>query len=244
MLVLAADAFVLAKAAYNRFGAPTAAIELTERELRLMRPQHESTFLFLRLAWEPAWGRFKFEDGPGWFDQTKLKELGYDCRLPLTDPSAPAHYRATQSREVLAVLEFNGVAPAGAGESRSTVSRLEAVDAGRDFAVLRKKYPDAQRFLIVPAVVALRYQQRWDPNTRATSGPAYLRGVVTELLAGEISVPHSQRRVFEALDGASDKYFATPDGRERGPRFAAVLYYGRNHEPWIGACRSLAQAKP
>jgi hypothetical protein len=149
-----------------------------------------------------------------------------------------------QGREVFGVLEYDGAGPAGADESRSALSRLTAVDAGRGFAALRKNYPDAQRFLIVPAMVRLLYEQRWDPNTRARVGRAYLRGAVTELLAGEISVPHSQRRVFEALDHTSDEYFATPGGRERGPRYAAVLYYGRNHEPWIGACRPLGQAKP
>ena len=244
-LVLAADAFVLAEAAYNRSGSPTAAIELTERELRLMRPHRESTFLLLRLAWEPpVWGRSGFEDEPGWFDQAKLEELGYDCRIPLTDPSASAHYRAMQAREVFAVLEYNRAEPAGADENRSVLSRLTAVDAGRDLAVLRKKYPDAQRFLIVPAMARLLYEQRWDPNIRARVGRAYLRGAVTELLAGEISVPHSERRLFEALDRTSDEYLLTPEGHERGPRYAAVLYYGKNHEPWIGACRALGRAKP
>ena len=44
-LVLAADIFVVVKAARNRSGPPIATIELTERELRLVRPQRESTAL-------------------------------------------------------------------------------------------------------------------------------------------------------------------------------------------------------
>jgi hypothetical protein len=241
-VVLAADAFVLVKAAHNRSGSPAAAIQLTERELRLVRPQRESTALFLELAWEPAPGRrFKFEDGSGWFNQTKLEELGYDCRLPLTDPSAPAHYRAMPAKEAFAVLEYNEAAWGDTGEDRSSWSRLLAVDAGRDFAVLRRKYPDTRRFLIVPSLVRLHYYEvRWDPNTRGYAPGAYLGGAVVQILVSEISVPPSQRRVLESLSQTTYDYFTTPEARARGPRYSVVLYYGRNHEPWIGSCRLIA----
>jgi hypothetical protein len=243
-LVLAADAFVLVKAARNRSGAPVEAIELTERELRLVRPQRESTALFLRLAWEPAPGRFKFEDGPGWFNQAKLEELGYDCRLPLTDPSAPAHYRAMPAKEAFAVLEYNKAAwRDGWGEGRWLWSRLLAVDAGRDLALLRKKYPDTRRVLIVPSLVMLLYQAKWDPNTRKAAPGAFLRGSIGQMLVSEISVPPSERRVLESLRQATYDYFATPEAPARGPRYSVVLYYGRNHEPWIGSCRLIAAAQ-
>jgi hypothetical protein len=240
-VVLAADAFVLVKAALNRSGSPAAVIQLTERELRLVRPQRESTALFLELAWEPAPGRrFKFEDGPGWFNQAKLEELGYDCRLPLTDPSAPAHYRAMPAKEAFAVLEYNEAAWGDAGEDHSSWSRLLAVDAGRDFALLRKKYPDTRRVLIVPSLVRLSYEAKWDPNTRRYAPGAYLRGAVVQMLVSEISVPPSQRRVLESLSQTTYNYFATPEARARGPRYSVVLYYGRNYEPWIGSCRLIA----
>jgi hypothetical protein len=239
-LVLAADAFVLVSAARNHSGAPVEAIELTERELRLVRPQREGTALFLRLAWEPAPGRFKFEDGPGWFNQAKLEELGYDCRLPLTDPSAPAHYEAMPAKEAFAVLEYNQAAWGEEGEGRSLWSRLLAVDAGRDLALLRKKYPDTRRVLIVPSLVRLIYQAKWEPNVRRYAPGAFLRGSIGQMLVGEISVPPSERRVLESLRQTTYDYFATPEARARGPRYSAVLYYGKNYEPWIGPCRLLA----
>ena len=240
--VLATDAFVLMKAALNRNGSPAAVIELTERELHLVRLQRESTALFLRMAWEPA-ARFKFEDGPGWFNQAKLEELGYDCRLPLTDPSAPAHYRAMPAKEAFAVLAYNEATLGDGDKDRSLSSRLLAVDAGRDLAKLRKKYPDTQRVLIVPSLVRLQYAAKWDPNTRSDAPGAYLRGAVVQMLVSEISVPPSQRSVLESLSQTTQDYFTTPAARARGSRYSVVLYYGRNYEPWIGSCRLTVDAQ-
>jgi hypothetical protein len=239
--VLAADAFVLAEAAYNRSGRPFASIEITERELRLVRLHSESTAFVLQLAWEPAWGRHKFEDGPGWLDWAKLEELGYDCRLPLTDTSAPAHYGAMPPKQVFAVLEYSQAAGVAIAD-RSTRSRLIAIDAGPDYALLHKKYPDTRRFLILPAMVRLYYEAAWDPNTRARTPGGYLRGAVTEMLVGEISVPSSLRRLFEGLDQITYEYPRTPEALHRGPRYAVSLNYGRNYEPWIGSARLLAPA--
>ncbi|MGA2269176.1 MAG: DUF4824 family protein [Bryobacteraceae bacterium] len=253
-LVLAADVFVVVKEAQNRSGSPIATIELTEWELRLVRPQRESTALFLELAWEPVWGwgRFKFEDGPGWFNQAKLEEVGYDCRLAPSDPSAAAnyrtmtaaaaHYRAMTAKEAFVVLEYSEAGGGGVDNGRSSRSRLVAVDAGRSFAPLRKKYPDA-RFLIVPSLVRLLYIAKWDPNTRKDAPGAYLRGAVVEMLVGQISVPPSQRSVLQALSQTTSDYLATPEARARGPRYSVVLHYGRNYEPWIGSCRLLASAR-
>ena len=239
-LVMAADISVVVKAARNRSGSPIAAIELTEWERRLVRPQRESTALFLELAWEPAWrwGRFQFEDGSGWFNQAKLEEIGYDCRLAPSDPSAAAHYRAMTAKEAFAVLEYREAAGGGVSNDRSAWSRLVAVDAGRDFAPLRKKYPEA-RFLIVPCLVRLLYTVEWDANARRDAPGAYLRGAVVEMLVGQVSVPPSQRSVLQALSQTTSDYLATPEARARGPRYSVVLHYGRNYEPWIGLCRLL-----
>jgi hypothetical protein len=241
-LVVTANAFVLVRVAHNRSGAPAAAIELTERELRLVRPQRESTALFLQLAWEPASGRFKFEDGPGWFDKAKLGELGYDCRPPLSDPQAVARYRLMPSKQAFAVLEFREAAWADAGPDRATWSRLLAVDVGRDLAGLRNKYPDTRRFLIAPCLVRLLYQTKYDPNTRREVPGAYLRGTISQVLVREISVPPSLRSVFESLSQNTYDYFATPEASLRGPRYSAILHYGKDNEPWLGSGRLLTAA--
>ena len=225
VVVIGADAVALIEAAYNRSGPPLATIELSERELRLERPQRESTALMLRLAWEPAYRGVSSEDGPGWFDRTKLEELGYDCRLPATDPAASAHYRASTAKPAFVVLELRDGGAAGE-------ARLWAADAGRDLAELRRKHPDAQRFLIVPGLVRLIYNVKWDYNARKELPGAYLRGVVGQLLVGEISVPPSEQAVFGSL---------SPTSNLLSPRYAVVLHYGRNHEPWIASSRLLGK---
>ncbi len=232
-LVLATDAFVLVEAAYNRSGAPVASMQLTERELRLLRPQRESTALYLEPQWEERWPSHKFEDGPGWFDQAKLEELGYDCRRPVADAVAEASYGAMPAKDAFAVLEYRPDSETGA-EDRATRSRLFPVDAGRDFAALRAKYADARRFLVVPCVVKLFYTAKWDANTRRFAPGAYLRGSVVELQVGSIAAPPGLERLQN-----SNEYFSTVEGRARGPRYVAVLAYGQNHEPWISSLRHI-----
>ena len=238
-LVLVTNALVLLKVARNRSGAPTASIELTERELRLVRPQKDSTALFLKLEFDSVPSNFKFEDGPGWFNQAKLEELGYDCRLPLTDPSAAKHYWGMPARAAFVVLEFNTAEPEVSTEAHSPLSRLRSVDAGRDSVLLRAKYPDAHRHLIVPALVRLVHTAKWDDNTHRNLEGAYLRGAILQLLVNEISVPPAGQSVLEHLAPSSNEYFVSPQAILRGPRYSVVLKYGQNYEPWIESVRIL-----
>jgi hypothetical protein len=147
------------------------------------------------------------------------------------------------SKQAFAVLEYSQAAWADAGPDRATWSRLLAVDAGRDLALLRGKYSDTRRFLIAPCLVRLLYQTKYDPNTRREVPGAYLRGTIAQMLVSEISVPPSERSMFESLSQTTNDYFATPEARLRGPRYSVVLYYGRNYEPWIGSCRLIVAAQ-
>jgi hypothetical protein len=243
VVVLAADAFVLLKAALNRSGPPTSTIELTEREMRLVRPQSESTALFLHLTWEPAPNAHKFEDGPGWFDRAKLGELGFDCSVPLTDPSAASHYYAMSAREAFAVLHYDGAAAVDESADNAMRSRLVLIDAGRDPDTLRRKYPDPRRDLIVPSMVRLQYEAKWDSNTQRFSPAAYLRGAVVQLQVGEISVPPAQQRTLGTLRETTYEYIRTPTEPARSPRYSVVLSYGKNYEPWIDSCRLIGVAQ-
>jgi hypothetical protein len=233
-LIGATDALVLGKVAANRSRGPVAAMELTERELHLVRFQRDSTALFLEIQWEPSWARFRFEDGPGWFDRKKLEELGFDCRLPPGDPPARARYRAMLSKTAFLVFEYRDN-----GGPEPLASRLHAVDAGRRIEPLRDRYADARRFLIAPALVRLRVATRWDPVARAEAPGSYLRGAIERLLVGEIYVPPPMTAIFQRLKEPTREYLARPEAAARGPRFAAVVAYGRNHEPWLVSCRLL-----
>ena len=111
VVVLLTNAALLALVARNRAGEPEATIELTERELRLTPMPSGDTGVVLTLAWStpfdlrgPAVTRYP------WFDRAKLESVGFDCRMPLTDPAAERHYQTQEMlyRPAFAVLEYGG----------------------------------------------------------------------------------------------------------------------------------------
>jgi hypothetical protein len=62
------------------------------------------------------------------------------------------------------------------------------------------------------------------------------------LVVGEIYVPPPFAGILAGLKQPTLEYLRTPEAKARGPRFAAVVAYGRNHEPWIESCRLLPAA--
>lgn len=117
-LVVLTNLFVLIGVAYNRGGEPEAEITITERELPLayaVYRSEENTELALRLEWQSLghrWHSLLFESRfePDWFDQGKLETIGYDCSLPLADPSAEHYYDKMLPREAYVVLGYGGQA--------------------------------------------------------------------------------------------------------------------------------------
>lgn len=101
-------------------------------------------------------------------------------------------------------------------------SRLFAIDAGLDLAVLRAKYPDRGRFLILKAHV----RPRLDRRERKT----VVTGYVSELAVPAVNVPHALR---PGLEPALRDSARTPVGT--GRRFEATLAVGQRLEPWIEA---------
>lgn len=219
-VVLVSDAVALVQAARNRSGEPLESMQLTERELRLVRPTSESSYVVLRLEWAQGRGWKRPEDDSGWFDKSKLEELGFDCRLPTTEPSAEARYRAMGPKQVLAVLEYRE------DNEYDDNTRLLVVDAGLDFTSLHRKYASPGRYLIVPGLVRVRI---------GTNG--HLRGALTELLVDDLSVPPRELAVFENLKLGSSAYFGPSNLKMHPPRYTATLFYGKNLEPWVASCR-------
>lgn len=113
-------------------------------------------------------------------------------------------------------------------------SRLFVVDAGNDPALLRKQYSDNHKYIITPAVVRIQhYAESRDPS--GNKRPPRLMGSVSDILTDEIHVPRAKRA---ALDALVSKTGTTPDysylySRDREPRYAVTLQYGRRYEPWI-----------
>lgn len=206
----------------------------------------------------PAWRRPEGSDLDTlrWLDAAKLAELGFDVRLPGNSADAASFLARQLTRKAYAVIEYQG--PVGsafraalertygpgarpgprsaeAWESQAARreiqggSRLFIVDAGRDPAALRTRYPDRRRYLILPAEVAAQVDPGGD-------GPGAFRATGrVALLVNEVVVP---RRMQSGLPAPSRREGWAAELHE--PRYEVTLRAGSLHEPWIEALRPLA----
>ncbi len=264
LVLLGTNAWVLAHVALNRWGAPDAEMELTSRELEFRRASGEERGVTLALRWQnpvPQYRYTPFEsDGPGWFDQTKLVELGFDCSVPAADARASRYYREAPSREVFVALEYDGAAwgqwlagrePALRTQQlyssdltfeqrleieRGTLSRLVAVDAGADGAALRRKYPDRARVLILRALAVVVLEERRTTPPDKSAHAAYLRGGISRILIDTIYVPQPLSRSFSDDAGMNWSYSKGVLKVEE-PRYAVGLRTGSRYEPWVTSVR-------
>jgi hypothetical protein len=247
-VVLISNIFILIGVAANRSGTPFETTQLTERELTLQSQPQDNSAISLYLNWrQPTIGQAP----PGrvrdvHFDGTQLKELGFDCTFPRGSASAE---KQLLPREVFVALEYDGEAwirwlklqeesasskpqppstalysgsPADVERQRRGASRLFIVDAARNAAGLRSRYPDQNKHLIVRAIVAAQLDVERDPITKAVKSSKW-RGYVSEIIPSEIHVPLPFAKLLSGLGPRA----------EAEPRYSITLRYGRKLEPWI-----------
>ena len=245
-VIVVCNGIALIGVALNRKGGPVQTIELTERELPLITQQADDSGIVLRLNWMAhRW----YYDAPVLaaatlpFDEKKLRELGFDCPKP---PSDPADTSFVLPKALYLALEYEGQAwkewqalradpqnrplfPVPPGEGENDGTRLFVVDASGNFAELHAKYPDARRHLIVRGV--LRATLRASGKRPGQVETREWRGYVTEILPGTINVPLPLASPLQAL------------GKNPGPapRYAVTLAYGRRCEPWVASVRLLGK---
>lgn len=262
VLVMVVNGIVLAGVRHNRSGEPDAVVELTERELRLGPADRENSAVSLQLTlhrehdgWSKgsAWfDRRKLEELG--FDcrlPPQAPDAGrrYDRALPRRawvvleyEGAAWKAWKEAAGRrmgELTAQAGNGGKNNPVAAESRrlarqlASSSRLFAVDAGRDAAALRRRYPDRRRCIITPALVRQRLV-RGDDKGNAP----YLAGYVEQILTDDIQVPRDLRGGLASLAPSPPEYQVTGQV-EKGvsPRYRVTLTYGRRHEPWVTAVR-------
>jgi len=111
-------------------------------------------------------------------------------------------------------------------DERRSHSHLFAVDAARDAATLRQRYPDRAHYAVVRAVVRLHYWEKRDDR------PARLYGHLERLLVPSVHVPLALRSDLDLV--------AEQDREERG--YTATIAFGRRHEPWLVAAQRAAAA--
>jgi hypothetical protein len=258
-LLVVSNAFVLAHVAMNRSGEPDSEMELTARELQYYGSRNDDSSVVLMLRWTntaPEYPTGPPTDARGWFDQKKLEELGFDLSVPADSTRAPRFYENLRSREVFVALEFEGPAweawlkdrePRLQTETaygtqvslaerieieRQTTPRLVAIDAARDPAELRRKYPDRKRVMILPALVRALLNRSFSASREAPARPAYLRGAITRIAVDSIYVPEPLSR---RLDGQSYTPW-TYDGKQikiNEPPYRVLLRVGSKYEPWV-----------
>lgn len=262
-VVVLTNVALLGLVALNRAGEPEATIELTERELRLTPGDSENTGVVLTLSWSPPFdlGARQADRYP-WFDKAKLESLGFDCRLPLTDPTAERFYQTQSalSRPAFAVLEYGGEAwqkmlereieqaernREAPGDAR--VEAPESIKARTDNAIARRS-----RLVVVdvgPSAEVLR--QRYPDRTRFLVTKAFaslvyipkssepggegprLAGTVANVLPDMIYVPRELRAPGDVLSTKPGPDEWPGSLLKHDPRYRVTLAFGSRLEPRV-----------
>jgi hypothetical protein len=104
-------------------------------------------------------------------------------------------------------------------------SRLFVIDAGRDPAALRARYPDRERYAIVRGRVrpVVEAPDPGNPQRREW------RGLVQDVSVATVHVPLALRAAFEASPGDA--------WQPSQARYEVTLAWGRRGEPWIVAAQ-------
>lgn len=230
LIVMLTIAGLVWAASWNRSGEPRLTLLVTERELPL-----DSDWDASRDAAGPVLPlvvqhRTDPVDARNWLPESRLRELGFDLDVPVGSPRAAEVYQHVPPRQGWVVLEYDGPAWRAVERQRGLespdrpwregASRLVPVDAGSDFELLRRRYPNGH--LIVPAVFGLGY---WPVE----AGGPLVYGTLQALVPRHVRVPAGLRPVFEEVSPS--------DGGDAEPRYEVELAIGRLGLPYVRTAR-------
>ena len=244
-VVLLSNAVALGGVWYNRSGEPEAQLLLSERELQRvyggwLRDEDDGV-LRLQLSWQRPGDGWQLP----WLDQAKLRELGFSATDEQTFNRQPARqvwlvleldgplYRGQvqQARQALAAAEAE---LGGKPESEvlrqerddrqrrlqfveQQASRLMLVDAGGDAQVLRQRWPNRQRQVLLAGSI--------EPYRHGTEA-GY--GATIRLQNDRLSVPHAYREQARGWERGHE---------QTGFKARVEVAFGRRHEPWVLSIR-------
>jgi hypothetical protein len=189
-----------------------AALGFTDAELR-PDPQRRLRIVPARQAW------VAFElDGPAY--SAALEWHASALRdAEMAAASAPEDTELAQRLEQ-AKIELD--------RERTRASRLFAIDVEREHSVLRERYPDRTRYLLLRASIEVSFSYRSGEEDRAF-------GYIDRLHVAEVHVPRRWHREVEAAQHGQFK----PEPQVHG--FDAVVVFGRRHEPWIESLQAVVR---
>lgn len=260
VLVVMVNIFVLAGVYSNRSGILDASIELTERELPLAWVRHadENTGVAFKLNWNQLQQDWDWLDEKKLaqlgidIKDLKTAQSNVDRHRPLPvvayavlEYAGPAWEkfrddRIRQRSDLDDQVAGNKLSREEAERRRQGIhrelnlaSRLFIVDVGADPVELRRKHPDRNRYMILPAEI--RAAGFWSPPGTDRQNPE-IRGQVDRILTDNIHVASE----FQAtLDGLPEKGRIHPNAiymntsEVDGPRYRVRLNNGARYEPWV-----------
>jgi Domain of unknown function (DUF4824) len=230
-VLLASNGLVLMHAWQNRSGPVESEIILTERELSVPYAIDEDSGVSFNLRWIDPNQWSPLYNSLRWLDEKTLHQLGFDTSVAPSAESALEFYQRQRSRRAFVALEYDGPAwrkwidefedkvqrqsPPANVSQRETSTRLVAIDAATDAALLRARHPDRGSVIIVPAIIRIGIE----PQGANRSPHVY--GAIQEI-PSTIHVPPP----------FSDSFRRLPRKRD-DTKYRVHLRYGRFLEPWI-----------
>ena len=272
VLLVVVNLAVLGGVAWNRAGQPEASLLLTERELPLYDSfvrAEENSGLALQLtlyggSYSPDWlderklltlgfRPERHDTADAAEDETGKQALprqawvvlefdGPAWQAALADSETELAGLEEKIRSGESTLQQQGYRQQSLQRMRQSSSRLVAVDAGTDAAVLRERYPDTTRYLIARAEIDM-----WTESARSSveNGDRPRVTGTLQLLGDRIHVPLQQRAGLQsALGGDMQNRGQQAEDTVKLPRYAVVLNVGARHEPWVADIRPLDVTAP
>lgn len=244
-VVLLSNAVALGGVWYNRSGEPEAQLLLSERELQRVHGSwlrdEDDGVLRLQLSWQRPGESWQLP----WLNEAKLRELGFSASDEQALNRQPARevwlvleldgplYRSQveQARQALSAAEAelqakpeSEVLQQARDDRRRRLqfveqqaSRLMLVDAGVDVQLLRQRWPDRQRQVLLAG--------RIEPYRHGAEA-GY--GASIRLENDRLSVPYTYRELARGWERNYD---------QTGFKAQVEVAFGRRHEPWVLSIR-------
>lgn len=222
-LAVAVNAICLGGWYGNRIGTPAATVDLTEREVGLVRAGEENGLLRLNLQYHDPGG-----PGPAspWADSASLVALGFDPEALSTGHVVELRRGVPQRRPGWVLLRFDPAAavPEGA-EPDLARSRLVPVAVGTDPRALLRAADDPAAHLVLRGVVGIsRYLG--PPDSAGGAPPAETWAAAVHLVTPRfLHVPRSLVPVLDRL--------APVVRSSEAPRYLVRVSTGRFQLPWV-----------